>query len=274
MIEHSSDSRALELGRQMHALAAELYPICRSVTGPGVRQTLAHLAKMIPLETYEVPSGTKVFDWEVPREWTIRDAYIKDETGRRVVDFQQLNLHVVGYSIQCVTMSWSGVKPQLHFYRTTRTGYYRIGFSKEIGDSALATSSGVDAAGERSYDVCIDSSLQPTRSHMGRFFQGQTDDSAEFRICHPSRPTITFGHIRRDFLLKSYNGASRYSYRFLFIPATFGAAAVVSESGSWTASNTVGASGWAMQGPKRTAAARSVGRHSRACCGMLESRRH
>ena len=74
MVEHPSKTRTLELGRQMHALAAELYPICRSVTGPGVRQTLAHLAKLIPLETFEVPSGKKVFDWEVPREWTIRDA--------------------------------------------------------------------------------------------------------------------------------------------------------------------------------------------------------
>src|SRR4051812_7498165 len=116
MIEDSSNTRIRELGRQMHALAAELYPICRSLTGPGVRQTLAHLAKLVPLKTFEVPSGTKVFDWEVPQEWTIRDAYIKDESGRRIVDFRQLNLHVVGYSIPVHrTMSWSEVKPHLHF---------------------------------------------------------------------------------------------------------------------------------------------------------------
>jgi aminopeptidase-like protein len=143
MVDNSSITRTSELGKQMHALAADLYPICRSVTGPGVRQTLAHLAKFVPLETFEVSSGTKVFDWEVPREWSIRDAYIKDESGRRIVDFRQLNLHVVGYSLPVRrSMSWSELKPRLHFYRTIRTGFpTEQAFRKRIGDSASATGS-------------------------------------------------------------------------------------------------------------------------------------
>src|SRR4051812_44735574 len=85
-------------GARMHALASRLYPICRSITGAGLRETLGILGEKIPLEMFEVPSGTEVFDWTVPKEWNIRDAYIKDSRGNRVVDFKQSNLHVVGYS--------------------------------------------------------------------------------------------------------------------------------------------------------------------------------
>ena len=86
-------------GEAMYALVRELYPICRSITGDGVRQTLARLKKEIPLEVHEVPSGTKVFDWTVPREWNIRDAYVKNSSGDRIIDFRSHNLHVVNYSI-------------------------------------------------------------------------------------------------------------------------------------------------------------------------------
>ena len=83
------------LGDRMHALAARLYPICRSITGNGVRQSLRILSEMIPLELHEVPSGTPVFDWTVPREWNIRDAYVANARGERVIDFRRHNLHVV-----------------------------------------------------------------------------------------------------------------------------------------------------------------------------------
>src|ERR1700689_4618446 len=87
-----------ELGAAMHAFVAELYPICRSITGPGVRETLARIDTRLPLTVTEVPSGTAVFDWNVPKEWTIEDAWIKDESGVRIVDFQKSNLSVVNYS--------------------------------------------------------------------------------------------------------------------------------------------------------------------------------
>ena len=86
------------LGLSMCQLIEELYPICRSITGDGVRETLRLVGQRIPLQLYEVPSGTQVFDWIVPKEWNIGDAYIKDQDGERVVDFNISNLHVVNYS--------------------------------------------------------------------------------------------------------------------------------------------------------------------------------
>ena len=86
-------------GREMHNLIAKLYPICRSITGNGLRRTLRILQEHIPLTIHEVPTGTEVLDWTIPKEWNIRDAYIKDERGERVVDFQDSNLHVVNYSV-------------------------------------------------------------------------------------------------------------------------------------------------------------------------------
>src|SRR4051812_9416458 len=82
----------------MHALIARLYPICRSITGEGVRQTLRILGEFMPLEVHEVATGTTVFDWTIPKEWNIRDAWIKDAGGRKLIDFGALNLHVVSYS--------------------------------------------------------------------------------------------------------------------------------------------------------------------------------
>ena len=86
-------------GAEAYSLIEQLYPICRSITGDGVRQSLRLLQETIPVELHEVPSGTQVFDWTVPKEWNIRDAYIKNSAGERVVDFQQNNLHVVNYSV-------------------------------------------------------------------------------------------------------------------------------------------------------------------------------
>src|SRR6266852_2926049 len=88
---------AAQAGLEMHALASQLYPICRSITGAGVRETLKILQQHIPLDVHEVPTGTQVFDWTVPREWTIRDAYIKNSRGEKVVDFKKCNLHVMSY---------------------------------------------------------------------------------------------------------------------------------------------------------------------------------
>src|SRR5215471_7993581 len=89
---------SLELGHELHEFAARLYPIARSITGNGIRETLALIGQRIPLQIVEVPTGTTVFDWTVPKEWNIHDAYIKDPLGNRVVDFQRCNLHVMSYS--------------------------------------------------------------------------------------------------------------------------------------------------------------------------------
>ena len=89
---------ASQAGSEMHELMTRLYPICRSITGDGLRETLAIISEHIPLEVRSVPSGTSVFDWTVPREWNIREAWVKDPSGRKIVDFADSSLHVVGYS--------------------------------------------------------------------------------------------------------------------------------------------------------------------------------
>ena len=103
-----------EIGRDLYGFAASLYPICRSITGNGIRRTLAMVQERIPLRIYEVPTGTPVFDWTVPKEWNIRDAYIKAPDGKRVIDFQRHNLHVMNYSHPVhATRSLDEIKPHL-----------------------------------------------------------------------------------------------------------------------------------------------------------------
>src|ERR1035437_10306402 len=103
------------IGQELYRFATDLYPICRSITGDGIRQTLAALQGRIPLRISEVATGTEVFDWTVPKEWNIRDAYLKDSRGQRVVDFQRHNLHIVNYSVPVrATLSLSELQPHLH----------------------------------------------------------------------------------------------------------------------------------------------------------------
>ena len=118
-------------GDRMHALATRLFPICRSITGDGVRETLHAVAERIPLELHEVPSGTQVLDWTVPDEWSIRDAYVATTGGDRVVDFRESNLHVVGYSEPVrAEMTLNELRPRLHVHDAEadwipyRTSYY------------------------------------------------------------------------------------------------------------------------------------------------------
>src|SRR5215510_13629426 len=86
-------------GKAMHDFVSELYPICRSITGNGLRETLRGIQRHISLVIHEVPTGTQVFDWTIPKEWNIRDAYVKDASGKKVIDFQQSNLHVLNYGV-------------------------------------------------------------------------------------------------------------------------------------------------------------------------------
>src|SRR5262245_63244524 len=122
-------------GKDMYALVKELYPICRSITGNGFRASLKEIGKHIPIETHEVATGTPVFDWTIPREWNIRDAYVKNSRGERVIDFRESNLSVVSYSVPVkATMPLAELRGHLHSLPDRpRWIPYRTSYYKEIG---------------------------------------------------------------------------------------------------------------------------------------------
>ena len=216
-------------GREMRELLERLYPICRSITGEGVRQTLALLQEVIPIEVHEVPTGTPVFDWTIPKEWNIRDAYVKNARGERVIDFQRHNLHVVSYSVPVrASMSLAELRPHLH----TLPGQpdlipYRTTYYKEDWGFCLAHRQ-FQALPEGNYEVCIDSSLEPGHLTYGEFLvQGASKQEVliSCHCCHPSLADDNLsGLVVAAFLARQLARMSpRYSYRFVFIPGTIGA---------------------------------------------------
>lgn len=217
------------LGRELHALIAELYPICRSITGNGVRQTLRRLQEFIPLAIHEVPSGTKVFDWTVPLEWNIRDAYVKNSRGARVIDFQKSNLHVLNYSSPIrEAMSLSELKrhvftlPDRPDWIPYRTSYYKRNWGFCLSQNQLET------LREGKYDVVIDSTLENGHLTYGELhLPGETSDEIliSTHVCHPSLANDNLSGISvACFLAQQLSQAPRrYSYRFVFIPGTIGA---------------------------------------------------
>ena len=218
----------VELGKELHAFAAQLYPICRSITGTGIRQTLDLIGERIPLRKFNVPTGTRVFDWTVPKEWNIRDAYIKDSAGRRVVDFQKSNLHVLSYSTPIrANMTLGDLKPHL-FTIPEQPDWipYRTSYYKEDWGFCL-THNQLLAMDEGSYEVCIDSSLENGTLTYGEcYLPGQRTDEVliSCHACHPSLANDNLSGLTvATFLAKLLSEYDRnYSYRFLFIPGTIG----------------------------------------------------
>lgn len=215
-------------GHAMHRLMMQLYPVCRSITGEGVRQTLAVLRHHIPLEIHEVPSGTPVFDWTVPKEWNIRDAHVKDAQGRRVIDFQQSNLHVVSYS-RPVRQKMRLDELRKHLFSLPehpdwipyRTTYYNESWGFCLSHRQL------EALRDVEYEVCIDSSLTEGHLTYGEYLiRGQSPDEVliSCHICHPSLCNDNLSGIALATQLAALigEGTPRYSYRFLFIPGTIG----------------------------------------------------
>jgi len=224
---HSSDFESL--GRDMHALISELYPICRSITGDGVRETLRRLQRLIPLTVHEVPTGTAVFDWTVPKEWNIRDAYVKNSRGERVIDFQKSNLHVLNYSIPVnKRMSLEELKGHL----VTLPDYpdwipYRTSYYKENWGFCLSHKQFLELS-EEEYEVSIDSSLKDGHLTYGELLlPGQTTDEVlvSCHVCHPSLANDNLSSVAVACFLARHlsNLPRRFSYRFLFIPGTIGA---------------------------------------------------
>jgi aminopeptidase-like protein len=218
-----------EAGTAMHELMTELFPICRSITGDGYRTTMEILAKHLDLQVHEVPSGTKVFDWTVPREWSIRDAYVANSRGERVIDFRDSNLHVVSYSVPVdAVMPLTELRRHLHSmpeqpdWIPYRTSYYTEDWGFCLAQRQL------DALPEGNYHVVIDSSLTDGELTWGEcLIEGASGDEVlvSAHACHPSLANDNLsGVVLATFLAKALAGASlRYSYRFLFIPGTIGA---------------------------------------------------
>jgi aminopeptidase-like protein len=216
-------------GRSMHELIEDLYPICRSITGNGVRETLRRLQRLIPLAIDEVPSGTQVFDWTVPREWNIRDAYVKNSRGERVIDFQKSNLHVLNYSVPVRTrMSLEELKSHL-FTLPDHPGWipYRTSYYKEAWGFCLSHKQFLELS-EDTYEVVIDASLKDGHLTYGELLlPGETADEIliSCHVCHPSLANDNLSGVAvASFLAQNLsNLPRRYSYRFLFIPGTIGA---------------------------------------------------
>ena len=216
------------VGAEMHALATDLFPICRSITGNGVRTTLWRLQREIPLALTEVPSGTPVFDWTVPKEWNIRDAWIKDASGKRVVDFRQNNLHVVNYSVPVrQTLPLQELKRSLFALADKPDAIpYRTSYYQETWGFCLSRRQ-LDQLQDGNYDVCIDSTLEAGSLTFGEcFLPGKIADEVliSCHVCHPSMANDNLSGISLAVALakRLREESRRYSYRFLFIPATIG----------------------------------------------------
>lgn len=226
-----STDEAEQVGRQIYQLVSDLYPICRSITGNGVRETLAILQEHIPLQIHEVPSETQVFDWTVPKEWNIRDAYIKESKGVRVVDFRKSNLHVVSYSVPVKgKMPLSELKPHLHSLPEHPDWIpYRTSYYQETWGFCLSHKQLMELRDDEVYEVCIDSTLEPGSLTYGEYYlPGASEDEVliSCHVCHPSLCNDNLSGVSvATFLASHLRSLSdrRYSYRFLFVPVTIGA---------------------------------------------------
>ena len=221
---------------EMFELMRRLFPICRSITGDGVRQTLRILQEQIPLTVHEVPSHTAVFDWTVPKEWNIRDAYIKNSRGEKIVDFHKCNLHVLSYSLP-VSKKVSLAELKAHSFTLPdkpdwipyRTSYYQENWGFCLSHNQLS------ALPDGEYEVFIDASLKDGHLTYGEYFiEGSTEDEVliSTHVCHPSLANDNVSSIALAvFLAKRLSGvATKYSYRFLFTPGTIGSITWLSQN--------------------------------------------
>lgn len=218
------------IGEEIYALAAEIFPICRSITGDGVRKTIDILGRHLPIERREIATGTPVLDWTVPMEWNIADAYIKNSSGERIIDFRRSNLHVVNYSSPVrARMALDDLKrhiftlpdqPDLIPYRTS---FYKEDWGFCMSQRQLE---GLEAAGGE-YEVVIESRLTPGSLTWGEYLhKGASDDEVliSAHICHPSLANDNCSGLALATMLGRAlsRRVTRLSYRFVFVPATIG----------------------------------------------------
>lgn len=225
-----------EPGERLHSFVAALFPITRSITGAGVRETLERVGARIPLEVHEVPSGTEVLDWTVPPEWELREAWIADG-GRRVVDVKDSNLHLVSYSAPVhARMTLAELRGHLYSlpdrpeWIPYRTSYYRRDWGFCVAHRQL------ESMPEGEYEVCIDTTLREdgALTYGECVLPGATDETVliSTHVCHPSLANDNCTGIAVATELASLLGgiARRFTYRFVFVPGTIGSIA-------WLAAN-------------------------------------
>ncbi|HSE41938.1 MAG TPA: DUF4910 domain-containing protein, partial [Acidobacteriota bacterium] len=215
-------------GEEMHRLMTELFPICRSITGEGFRKTLRILQDHIPLTITEVQTGASVFDWTVPREWNIRDAFIKDSTGRKIVDFTNSNLHVMSYSIPVhLKMKLEELKPHLFSlpeypdWIPYRTSYYKENWGFCLSHNQL------QSLGDGEYEVMIDSTLEKGSLTYAECVIPGSKKEEILISCHACHPSLCNDNLSGVVLAVSLakalrNSTPEFSYRFLFIPGSIG----------------------------------------------------
>jgi aminopeptidase-like protein len=219
------------IGEEIYALAAAIYPLCRSITGDGVRATLDHLARRIELDVHEVPTGTQVFDWTIPREWSIRDAFIKNSAGERIVDFRKCNLHVLNYS-RPVRARLPLAELKKHVFTLPdqpdlvpyRTSYYAESWGFCMAERKLA------ALPDGIYEVEIDATLEDGSLTYGEYLhRGETEDEflLSAHVCHPSLANDNCSGLALLTVLAERLAPlkTRHSYHFVFAPGTIGAIA-------------------------------------------------
>ncbi|MCM1233357.1 MAG: DUF4910 domain-containing protein [Ruminococcus flavefaciens] len=224
-------------GEQIYKLMEKLFPICRSITGDGVRESLKILKEVCPiLKTYEIPSGTKVFDWVIPKEWNIRDAYVEDQEGKRVIDFRENNLHVVGYSLPMnEVLSLSELKEITHTYPKLPDAIpYVTSYYKETSGFCMSQNE-MDKLREGNYHVVIDSELKEGSLTYGEILiPGKSEREILFStyVCHPSMANNELSGPCVAAYLAEYllNKEHEYTYRFVFVPETIGSIAYISKN--------------------------------------------
>ncbi len=216
-------------GAEMHALASELYPLCRSITGDGLRATLARVGREVPLEVREVPTGTRVFDWTVPPEWNVREAWIAAPDGRRVVDFAHHTLHLVSYSRPVrARLTRDELLPHLHSLREQpelipyRTSYYADAWGFCLAHRTL------EALGDGPFEVCVDATLADGSLTYGELLvPGSSEEEVllSAHACHPSLANDNLSGIVVVVALarRLARASLRRSYRFVLAPGTIGA---------------------------------------------------